>query len=284
VTAAGKQLGVRQPTMSGDLRHLREFFGDELLVPMGGQYQLTALATRLLEPLTSVLAAIDQTLLLRPSFDPRTETYDFSISMADYALPLLLKPLGEVLAREAPNVSVHFHNPAQRMLKLSRGDVDLVISPTNDPSAASYPGMRSEPLYHDRWVCVVDAANSRVANRMTAKLFSSLRHLEIGVGAPRIANSGEQAYRAADLPARVPISSESYALTPMLLAGTELVAVVPEKVARHFAGMGGLKILQPPFPTEPQVQTMYWNPLTDANPPHAWLRDVLHKIARGLDA
>ena len=52
VTQAGDWLGVTQPAMSSDLRRLRQMFKDELLVRYGREYQLTALASALVEPLT----------------------------------------------------------------------------------------------------------------------------------------------------------------------------------------------------------------------------------------
>jgi LysR family nod box-dependent transcriptional activator len=120
VTTAGKHLGVTQPTMSGDLRRLRRMLGDELLVRVGGEYQLTALARSLVGPLTELLAGIDQALTLRPNFNPRSETREFSVAMVDYALPLLFQPLAEALAREAPYVSVHTHAAhTERMVNLS---------------------------------------------------------------------------------------------------------------------------------------------------------------------
>jgi DNA-binding transcriptional LysR family regulator len=284
VTAAGKHLGVTQPTMSGDLRRLREMLGDQLLVGTRGHYQLTALGTSLVAPVAEVVAAIDQALLTRPTFDPAVDTREFSISMADYALLLLVRPLVEMLAREAPRVTVHFQGPSQRMLKLARGDVDLVISPTNDPSVPNFPDGRSEALYSHGWVCVVDAANPHVGQDLTAEVFRSLPHLEIAIGTPPVVNPGEQAYRAAGLTARVPVTTESFALTPVLVLGTELVAIVPERVARHLAATAPLRVLQLPCATPRTVQAMYWNALTDADPAHVWLRSMLRRIAGGFPA
>src|SRR5436305_2164482 len=69
VTQAGDWLGVTQPAMSSDLRRLRQMFKDELLVRVGREYQLTALASSLVEPLTRAVADIERALTWRPSFD-----------------------------------------------------------------------------------------------------------------------------------------------------------------------------------------------------------------------
>jgi DNA-binding transcriptional LysR family regulator len=283
VTAAGHHLGVTQPSMSGDLRRLRQMLGDELLVRVGGEYQLTALARDLAGPLTELLVGIDQALSLRPSFDPAADARAFSIGMVDDALPLLFRPLADTLACAAPEVSLHIHaGEPQRMLKLARAEVDLVISTAQDPTAEGLPELRSEPLYVDRWVCAVDANNPRVPDTMTAELFASLRHLEWGLGTPPVPNRGEVAYRTAGLQARVPLTTESFALTPLLLAGTDLVALIPERLGLRFRSSSGLKLLEPPFPTPEIVEAMYWNTVTDADPAHVWLRSTLREIAREL--
>jgi len=99
VTQAGDWLGVTQPAMSSDLRRLRQMFKDELLVRYGREYQLTALASALVEPLTRAVADIERALTWRPSFDPCVDTRSFSIAMSDHVLALLLPALGARLVR-----------------------------------------------------------------------------------------------------------------------------------------------------------------------------------------
>ena len=107
VTQAGDWLGVTQPAMSSDLRRLRQMFKDELLVRVGREYQLTALASALVEPLTRAVADIERALTWRPSFDPCADTRSFSIAMSDHVMALLLPALGARLPHEAPNVTIH---------------------------------------------------------------------------------------------------------------------------------------------------------------------------------
>jgi LysR family transcriptional regulator, nod-box dependent transcriptional activator len=102
------------------------------------------------------------------------------------------------------------------------------------------------------------------------------------MGTPPIPNRGEVAYRTAGLQARVPITMESFALVPLLLAGTDMLAIVPERLALRVAHVVGLKLLDPPFETPEIVEALYWNALTNADPAHMWLRAMLHSIAREL--
>src|SRR5947209_217197 len=62
VTLAGEWLAVTQPAMSTDLRRLRQLFADDLLVRVGREYQLTALASALVEPLEQVMVDIERAL------------------------------------------------------------------------------------------------------------------------------------------------------------------------------------------------------------------------------
>src|SRR5215216_2166601 len=104
VTQAGDWLGVTQPAMSSDLRRLRQMFKDELLVRIGREYQLTPLASSLVEPLTHAIADIERALMWRPAFDPRADTRSFSVAMSDHIMALFLPMLAIRLPREAPNV------------------------------------------------------------------------------------------------------------------------------------------------------------------------------------
>ena len=109
VTRAGERLGLSQSAMSSELRRLRQMFGDDLLVRVGRQNHLTALARELVEPVEQIVTAIGQTISRRPSFEPASETRTFTISMSDYAAWALLHPLVQRLQEEAPGITVHVH-------------------------------------------------------------------------------------------------------------------------------------------------------------------------------
>ncbi|MFI5915150.1 hypothetical protein [Dactylosporangium sp. NPDC051541] len=42
----------------------------------------------------------------------------------------------------------------------------------------------------------------------------------------------------------------------------------------------GIRALPPPFEVAPLIEAMWWHPVYDADPEHAYLRDVLTKAAR----
>jgi DNA-binding transcriptional LysR family regulator len=278
VTQAGEWLGVTQPAMSSDLRSLRHMFQDELLVRSGREYQLTPLATSLVEPLTRAIADIERALMWRPWFDPARDKRSFTIAMSDHVMALLLPAVAVRLQVEAPHVTIHSRglaafntDPVKAALD---GEVDLSIG-----AFQWNEGACEEVLYTERWVCAVSADHPDVGDEMTLDLFERLPHLEWRVRTPVTRSRAELLYGSKGIHPHVPMTTDSFALLPALLRGTRLVALVHERLARRIAG---LKLLRPPLPVPDIEESMYWSPAMDRDPGHLWLRTLMREIARGL--
>src|SRR5512134_3427954 len=93
VTRAADRVGLSQPAMSGALARLRIMFHDELLVRVGREYQPTALALDLQEPLRQLLQLAEETVQRRPSFDPACDRRVFTVVASDYSAYMALHPL-----------------------------------------------------------------------------------------------------------------------------------------------------------------------------------------------
>ena len=278
VTLAGEWMGVTQPAMSTDLRRLRQLFGDELLVRIGREYQLTALASALVEPLTQVVADVERVFKRRPTFDPSVECREFSVALSDHVLTVMLPSISARLPTEAPGVTVHTRGlsglAADPVAATLRGEIDLSIG-----NFRRTQGAHSEQLYTDRWVCAVSVDNPLVGDRMTLDLFSRLPHLEWRLRTPVAQSHAEVLYESLGIQRRVPLTVDSFALMPYLLRGTAFVALAHERAARQFQG---LKLLEPPVPIPDVVETMYWSAALERDPGHAWLRQLMRETARDL--
>jgi DNA-binding transcriptional LysR family regulator len=278
VTLAGEWMGVTQPAMSTDLRRLRQLFGDELLVRVGREYQLTALAAALVEPLMQVVADVERVFKRRPTFDPAVEHREFSVALSDHVLTLLLRPVSTRLFGEAPGVTIHTRGlsglGSEPVAATLRGEIDLCIG-----NFRRTQGAHSEKLYTDRWVCAVSADNPDVDDRLTVELFSRLPHLEWRLRTPVVQSHAEVLYESLGIQRRVPLTLDSFALMPYLLRGTRLVALVHERAARQFQG---LKLLEPPVPIPDVVETMYWSAALERDPGHLWLRKLMRETAQRL--
>ena len=69
---------------------------------------------------------------------------------------------------------------------------------------------------------------------------------------------------------------------PFVLAGTGMVAIMPERPARLAARIVRLAILAPPFGPVELVETAYWHPSRSEDPALRWLLRTIQEGARGL--
>ncbi|MFD8650718.1 LysR substrate-binding domain-containing protein, partial [Streptomyces mirabilis] len=82
---------------------------------------------------------------------------------------------------------------------------------------------------------------------------------------------------------RVQVSTPGFNVLPFLVSGTDLVALVPERLARRYEGFARCAVVPTPFPDVPLVEAMYWHHNRHADPAHRWLRETVRKVGASLD-
>jgi len=282
VSRAGQRIGLSQSAMSAALARLRELFHDPLLVRVGRELALTRNAEELTAPVRETLARVEQTLLHRQAFDPKTDARTFSISASDYACLVLLTHLVRAIAVEAPNITVHLLPRSREPARiLQTGQADIIIEPSELFGETEFP---SSPLLGDRWLCAVDARNPHIKkNRMSRKKFLELPHLVYGIGIDRQLNLADQHLAQLGIQRRIDVTVESFLLVPFLIQGTHLVSLVLERAAKRLAHTTHIRTLEPPFGLPDIHERMYWHPRHTTDSGHRWLRERLQSIATDVD-
>ena len=277
VTRAATRLSLGQPAMSASLARLRKHFDDPLLARNGRAYVLTTLAESLVDPVRTAVLAADAVLGRNREFDPTVERRTFTIIASDYVSLVLLRPFLADLATEAPAVTIAIRQiAADNDERLRRGSVDLLIFPSElNRELADLP--RTE-LFSDRFVLVADRDNPDLTDGVDLDRFAELRYLSLTGGQPSLVESQLDALGIAR---RVEVLTESFAVAPLMVLGTGLVAVVQERLARLVAGTS-LQIMDPPFALRPLTEAMWWNPRTTDDPAHRWLRRSLLERAGSI--
>jgi DNA-binding transcriptional LysR family regulator len=279
LTRAGEQLGLSQPSMSHALGRLRRMFDDELLIRMGREYELTPLATELLEPLRNILKEIELTIERRPQFDPSRDERLFTIAASDYATYLVFQPALQHLQNEAPKLHLQIHplRPSAREETLS-GEIDLSIWPLTVG-----PDLPHEVLFTDRWVAVAWSGHDEVDQSISLQQFLTLPHVAYG---PGIHSSGilENRMLAEHPEETIVMTVESFFLLPFMLTKTRYIAVVHERLAKRLSTMGDIKVLELEFKTEPITEAIFWHPRLTLDPAHRWLRELLVRSAKEIDS
>ena len=169
VTRAADVVGLTQPAVSNALARLRRRFGDDLLVRIGREYQLTPLGQRLLDRSETVFDALER--LFEQDFDPASSTRRFTLVQSDYTMVLLAAPLTRILRAEAPGVRLGFQHltTAQGDFQEALRHADGVIVPPD-----SIRGHPHRTLLTDRWVCVVARDNPHVGATLTTADLATL--------------------------------------------------------------------------------------------------------------
>ena len=277
VSRAAERLGRTQPAVSHALARLRAQLGDPLLVRVGQRLTLTPRAEALREPLLGLLKSLAELVCPPPPFDPATAARRFTVLSTDYISALVLPPLVPLLRRAAPNVDLHVRAATRAVFsELGEGGADLgfvVRAPTE-------AGIRARKLLGDRFVCLVrDGHPARRDLDMAA--FLKYPH---GLVAPLGAAGSfvDDELRAQGLgPRRVAVVVPHFALAPALVAGTDLILTLPERIARPMAADRALRVVPLPLKLAPFAVQVAWHDRVHRDPAVTWLRGQITAALRG---
>jgi DNA-binding transcriptional LysR family regulator len=276
VTRAGERLSLSQPTMSAALAKLRQHYGDELLVRSGREYRLTQLARSLLPAVRESLGQVERTLSVPAEFDPATSQRRFSIATSAQSV-LMLGGLFRRVHELTPGVRFDTWPITTGLMETGHSllGYDVLIAPEGFRAEGD-----PEVLLRDRLVYVADPANPRLRDgRLTARDLAALPH-----AAARLPQADMVTRALGDLGVtpRVVVTTGGWLPLPFLVTGTDLVAAVPERLARLVSGAAGVTVTEPPFRTVELVESAWWHPMGATDPAITWLRGVILGAAQSL--
>ncbi|HVT10336.1 MAG TPA: LysR family transcriptional regulator [Polyangia bacterium] len=279
VSRAGARLGLSQPAVSNALAQLRALIGDPLLVRRANGMIPTERALALAQPVRAAMAAIEQSLAPPAVFDPTTAARDFVIVTNDFVAFALLPRLLARLQREAPQVRLQVRAFQEHVVPpdLARGDADLVLG----FSRALPPGHHGTDLFADHFVFVARQGHPRVRGRITLATYTKLAHVLVS-HEPNARGIVDDALAQRGLSRQVVLRLSHFLLVPAVIAATDYVAALSEVVARGFARTLPLQVLKMPIDVGGGTVRMIWHDRTDASPPHAWFRGLVHEVGTAL--
>jgi len=280
VTRAGQRLELSQPAMSAALAKLRRRFDDELLVRAGRDYEITPFARDLLPEVQHAVRLLGRALHLEDEFDPETSRRSFRMAMSDYALAVVHEPLVRLVREAAPGVRLTIENlgPDARSSERVLLDHDVLIAPLG----FGFPG-ESRPLWRDRMVILADRGNSRLRDgALTLDDLARLPHAVPSFG-PGVLTPADRAFGEVGIDRRVALQVSGFLPLPFVIAGTDLVAMVPEMLARiHVRSDGPLVQVEPPFDVVVLAEGYWFAGDRLSDPAHRWFFARLDELALEL--
>lgn len=268
VSKAAARLKLSQPATSNALARLRDALKDPLFVRGREGMVPTERALQLRGPLTLALQQLQEALTPRAAFDPATTKQTFVLAASDHAQLLFVPRLAQALG-QFPGLRLRIV-PLPRdfpTAELESGELDLVVGAFDlAPGDRAPRGLKRQVIARERYVVV--GKKGHAALRKPESLDLSLPQLHVS---PRGGVEGKTDRRLR-LRRNVVLYTPHYLVAPWVLASTELIAALPERVAQRFAEAFPLQVVPAPIAIEPLRIQQLWHPHRDEQPAHRWLR------------
>jgi DNA-binding transcriptional LysR family regulator len=279
VTRAGVRLGMPLPAVSSALARLRRHYRDQLLAWGDNGCGLTPLARSLLPSVQESTRCIGRAFSLGQSVQPPAGGRVFTISFSDYSMTVLGQPLLRRVQDLAPEAGIRlrFVTWEETEADQSLPGCDLLVRPPQ-----LVPDDQPEVLWRDRIVYVGDPANPRLRDgRLTAGDLAALPHAAVRLPGPAC-DAAATALAQRGIRPNVVLATPGWLELPFLVAGTDMVAAVPERLARRLAAGAGVIVAEPPFGPVELAEAAWWHPLHATDPGLTWLRGLVAEVAASL--
>lgn len=210
--------------------------------------------------------------LSKRSFEPRSESRTFVIATSDYAEFVLLPPLLRRLSREAPSVRLEVRPWGLHQVPptLARGEADLMIGFYDE-----IPTHHSQQLLFDEsYVCIARKGHPGLGRKPTLKAWLAQKHVLVSQQG-NSPGTVDRALAARNLQRTVGARVSHFLLVPTLIAKTDMVAAVNERVATVLADSLGLRVFAPPIPLPKGRIGQVWHEQMTHDPGHQWFRELV---------
>lgn len=272
ISSVARKLNLSQPAVSNALARLRKTFNDELFVRTSQGMQPTPLAQQLADPVAAALSHITKALNQHESFDAASSQRQFTIAMTDVGEMYFMPILVEQCRRFAPQVQIATvrANNVDLMAEMETGRIDLSLGAFDQVSDALY----HRRLFRQDYVCMYRQDHPLMREGVSSKEFLSAEHLIVSTREnpyDKINQSLEKVGITASNSFTVP----HFSSVPYIVSSTNLVVIVPQKLAASAAVPFRLSYSKPPIKL-PTLQTnIFWHRRFAQDEGNQWMRQLL---------
>ena len=292
VTRAGARLGLTPSAVSHALSRLRYHLGDDLFQRDRQGMQPTRKALEIGPSLHAALGQL-QSALTPADFEPAVSDHRFSVVAGAYACAVLMPAVVAELQAKAPGVLLQItENPPDLIEQLDSAEVDFVVSVFDSaPERFARERLMTEAL---AWVVrsghplslrgaatledlvgvphVVVTTRRETVERQAISMRSSWE--DFGAFESELAKRG--------LRRHVGVVAPDTFSAMTIVARSEMAALIPRRLALLSVQSGRLALVEPPYETAPVNVSLLYRKDRLAEPPIAWMRDVINDAAVGI--
>lgn len=277
VTAAAEILGISQPAMSAQLARLRTLFNDPLLAASGRKLVPTARAEEIKTPLRALLADLDLLVRQTAQFDPKTTKKTFRLIGTDYVHAVLAPELFVSFGDAAPQARIALlpFDPPSVWAQLEQDDADIALV-----TAMNLPEARRRPGLTETFKVIQRKNHPRGTEPFTLGSFCAQQHALISPEGGGFFGAADKILAEKGRKRRIACSLPNFLLAPSLVATSDLIALIPARLAKRHEDL--VDQFDPPFPSPSFSVDLLWHPRRQNDPAHEWLRALVSRIAAGL--
>lgn len=269
-TRAAEDLNMSQSVVSYTIDKLRGVFDDPLFVREARKLIATSRCEEVVAEAQELLARFTH-LTTERGFDPKNSRETISIACNYYERALIIPHLVHAIRAEAPQMKIEITDASYLGHdKLLRMEADVLIGPFMQLGAAFY----TRTLYEDPYVCVMDPAHPAAQAPLTLERYLSLEHIYITYGG-RWKSRYMQFLEDEGHSLSIAIRTPSPAGIQNLIAGSDLIATVPDRLSRQ---LGDGLFVGPCPVTSPVAIQMVWTARTQDSDMHKWVRGKIVEI------
>lgn len=275
-TRAAKRLSLSQPAISHALAKLRQALGDDLFVREGNRMQPTPFAESIREPVRRILDIVATEIAHERDFEPLKTTRRFTISTSDIGELVFLPTLLRTLAEDAPSATLRCLTlpPAELEQAMAEGSVDLALGYFPDFVGRAF---LQQKLFEHRFACLVRRDHPRIGDTISMEQFLAADHAVVSQKG-RSQEIFEQRLSELGLTRRVLLESPHFMSAPLMVAYSDMITTVPRAVARAYARMAPLKLLEPPLEIPAIELKQFWHLRHHKDPSVHWLRATIARL------
>src|SRR5919198_2329290 len=275
VGRAEKRFALPQRAGSHALGRLRSLFADPLFVRHPKGVEPTARALALAPTVADILDRV-QSLITSPVFDP-TLACSFTIATIDLTLPTVVVPLIERLRRVAPAIDLRVVPLVRDYVAAAfdRQEIDMAILNFPDPPKR----LARVPVLKDRYIGIARRGHPGLTKKsLTPKAYAALPHL---LFSPRGDPKGivdEPLTQLSGIRRRVVMTIPHISAAPLIVAHTDLVAVIAERIARFYAAEYEIMLFDPPVKLPEFTINVLTSAARASDPALQWLQQQVIQV------
>lgn len=281
VSRAAEELGMTQPSTSGQIGKLREALSDPLFVRESHGVAPTPFSENLYPYIRDALDTIGRGLKDVREFDPYADSRTFTIIMTDIGETTILPSMIRAFSRFGPAISFRAINlPTHETpdaLKSGIAELAIAYMPYLDV------GFFQRKLFSTDYICLARKGHPKTAEGVSMAAFKTAGHVVAEARGTGHFYLLEQNFEALGVDRKIKVRVPNFMSIPHIVSGTDLLATVPRAFGLALKdGPADVCGYEHPIALPSIDVKMLWHERFHKDAAHRWLREQIFSVVQDI--